>query len=59
LKRLEAQPFEQAALVEDRVAPLLVVISPEQRIAVAEAAPPRRRRRICVLAGDGKSGLRG
>ena len=58
LEGLEADPFEQPALVEDREAPLLVVVALEQRIAVAEAAPPRRLRRICVLARDGSPGLR-
>jgi hypothetical protein len=38
LERLEAYPLEQPTLVEDRHAPLLVVVGLHQRVAVPEAA---------------------
>ena len=43
LERLEADPLVQAALVDDRAPPLLVVVARVQRIARAEAAKSLRR----------------
>src|SRR3984893_13637080 len=51
LKGLETQPFEQPALVDHGEAPLLVVVSLEERAAVAEATPPGPPFDVCAVAG--------